>query len=92
VLKPLRLFPGSPGFFLSAKYAMILYPNNKTENQMELTEAKKITGNQPTWALKNMVKALKMSSWLNTPEENQRLIAAQIILSNQLNGETNGIN
>tara|TARA_R110000823_G_scaffold222786_1_gene351084 strand:+ start:455 stop:634 length:180 start_codon:yes stop_codon:yes gene_type:complete len=59
---------------------------------MELTEAKKITGNQPTWALKNMVKALKMSSWLNTPEENQRLIAAQIILSNQQNGETNGIN
>jgi hypothetical protein len=54
---------------------------------MELTEAKKITGNQPTWALKNMVKALKMSSWLNTPEENQRLIAAQIILSNQQNGD-----
>ena len=57
---------------------------------MELAEAKKITGNQPTWALKNMVKALKMFSWLNTPEENQRLIAAQIILSNQQNGETNG--
>jgi hypothetical protein len=57
---------------------------------MQLTEAKKITGNQPTWALKNMVKALNMSSWLNTPEENQRLIAAQIILSNQQNGETNG--
>lgn len=48
---------------------------------MNLSEAKKITGNQPTWALKNMVKALSMHSWLNTPEENERLAAAQIILS-----------
>ena len=50
---------------------------------MELSEAKKITGNQPTWALKNMVKALSMHSWLNTPAENERLSAAQFILSNK---------
>jgi len=48
---------------------------------MNLSEAKKITGNQPTWALKNMVKALSMHSWINTPEENERLAAAQLILS-----------
>ena len=50
---------------------------------MNLAEAKKITGNQPTWALKNMVKALSMHSWLNTAEENERLSAAQLILSNE---------
>ena len=49
--------------------------------KMNLSEAKKITGNQPTWALKNMVKALSMHSWINTPEENERLAAAQLILS-----------
>ncbi len=49
--------------------------------KMDLSEAKKITGNQPTWALKNMVKALSMHSWLNTQEENERLSAAQLILS-----------
>lgn len=29
--------------------------------------------NQPTWVLKNMVKALSMLELLNTDEENQRL-------------------
>jgi hypothetical protein len=28
---------------------------------------------QPTWALKNMIKALSMMSALNTEEENKRL-------------------
>ena len=32
---------------------------------------------QPTYALKNMVKALSIMELLNTPEENQRLAAAK---------------
>jgi len=47
---------------------------------MTLDEAKKIVGNQPTWALKNMVKALNMLPWLNTEEDELRLQAAKIVL------------
>ena len=47
---------------------------------MSIEEAKKIVGNQPTWALKNMVKALQMLPWRNTVEDEQRLIAAKIVL------------
>ena len=50
---------------------------------MNLIEAKKIVGNQPTWALKNMVKALKMLPWRNTAEDEQRLIAAKIVLKDR---------
>lgn len=48
--------------------------------RMTLEQAKKIVGNQPKWALKNMVRALSMFRSLNTPEENERLEAAKIIL------------
>ena len=47
---------------------------------MTFKEAKKIVGNQPKWAIKNMVKALNMCPWLNTAEEKQRLQAAKIVL------------
>ena len=47
---------------------------------MNLIEAKKIVGNQPTWALKNMVKALQMLPWRNTAEDELRLQAAKIVL------------
>lgn len=47
---------------------------------MTYQEAKKIVGNSPRWAIKNMVKALSMHSWHNTPEENQRLAAGKIVL------------
>jgi len=47
---------------------------------MNLIEAKKIVGNQPTWALKNMVKALQMLPRLNTAEDEIRLIAAKVVL------------
>jgi hypothetical protein len=47
---------------------------------VNLTEAKKIVGNQPTWALKNMVKALQMLPRLNTAEDEIRLIAAKVVL------------
>ena len=32
---------------------------------------------QPTYALKNMIKALSMHKWLNTEEENQRVLLAK---------------
>ena len=47
---------------------------------MDVKEAKKIVGNQPRWALKNMVVALNLMPRLNTKEDNQRLQAAKIIL------------
>jgi len=50
------------------------------EEKMTREKAKRIVGNQATWALKNMVKALKMLPRLNTPEDEERLEAAQIIL------------
>lgn len=49
---------------------------------MTLQEAKSIVGNQPVWALKNMVKALKMVPWLNTPEDEKRLQAAKLVIKN----------
>lgn len=50
--------------------------------KMSVEKAWKIVGNQPTWALKNMIKALSMMSALNTPEENERLKAAKIAIKN----------
>jgi|TARA_Y100000296_G_C4933174_1_gene137655 hypothetical protein len=49
---------------------------------MTYQEAKKIIGNQPTWAIKNMVTALSLpvSKFLNTDEDNERLQAGKIIL------------
>jgi hypothetical protein len=47
---------------------------------MTESEAKKITGNQPKWALKNMIRALTILSVLNTPEENERLKAAKFLM------------
>jgi|TARA_R110000765_G_scaffold181821_1_gene287799 exoribonuclease R len=47
---------------------------------MTTEEAWKIIGNSPKWAIKNMVKALQMLVWLNTPEDNKRLEAGLICL------------
>ena len=47
---------------------------------MNYAEAKKLVGNQPIFALKNMVVALSTLQFLNTPAENLRLKAAQIVL------------
>jgi len=47
---------------------------------MTTNEAWKIVGNQPKWAIKNMVKALSMHSWSNSNEENLRLQAGKICL------------
>jgi hypothetical protein len=51
--------------------------------RMTIEEAKKIVGNQPTWALKNMVKALKMLPALNTAEDELNLQAAKIVLKDR---------
>jgi hypothetical protein len=45
--------------------------------KMTIEQARKITGNQPRWALANMIKALAMCSGINTPEENERLAVAK---------------
>jgi hypothetical protein len=39
-----------------------------------------VVGNQPDWALRNMVRALSSLPLLNTPEDNQRLEAAKLVL------------
>jgi hypothetical protein len=49
---------------------------------MTLAEARAIVGNQPLWALRNMVRALRLHSWLNTPEDCLRLAAAKLIIRN----------
>ena len=50
---------------------------------MNVQQATKIVGNQPTWAIQNMVKALSMFVWLNTPKDTKRLKAAKIILQDR---------
>ena len=50
---------------------------------MTLDEAKEIVGNQPTWALRNMVKALKMLPLMNTAQDEKRLAAAVMIIKSR---------
>ena len=47
---------------------------------MTFSEANKIIGAQPAWAVQAMVKALSLPPWLNTAEETKRLEAARIVL------------
>jgi hypothetical protein len=47
---------------------------------MNLEEAKNIVGNQDSVSLRNMIKALQMLPLLNTPEDEERLMAGQIVL------------
>lgn len=47
---------------------------------MTLAEARRIVGNQSLHCIRNMVRALKLFPRLNTPEENRRLAAAELIL------------
>ena len=44
------------------------------------SEAWEIMGNQPKWAIRNMIKALTMLPALNTREDKIRLQAARIAL------------
>ena len=47
---------------------------------MTIDEAKRIVGNQPTFALRNMVRALNLLPYLNTPDDLRRLEAAKVVL------------
>ena len=47
---------------------------------MTYQEADAIVGRQPTFALRNMAKALRMCPWLNTANDEKRLQAALIVL------------
>jgi hypothetical protein len=54
---------------------------NRTKGKtMTIEEAKAIVGNQPTYALRNMIRALGMLTYLNTDEDNERKEAAQIVI------------
>jgi len=50
---------------------------------MDLKKARKIVGNQATWALRNMIRALKILPRLNTPEDDERLEAAKVVLKSR---------
>ena len=51
---------------------------------MTIEEAKKIVGNRPKWELKNMVKALSLMPWMNTPEDEKRLEAGKLLLKREI--------
>jgi hypothetical protein len=53
---------------------------------MTFNDALKIVGNQPKWALRNMVKALSLMPWMNTAEDEQRKMAAKIVLKAMRDG------
>jgi len=52
----------------------------KPKTMQKIRQAHAIVGNQPRYAIRNMVKALSMLPRLNTVEENERLAAAKILL------------
>lgn len=49
-----------------------------SKHLMTLSEASRITGNQPSWAINHMIKALQLHTWNNTIEDERRLVAAII--------------
>ena len=53
----------------------LMLNTNKGDNMSDLCLKR-----QPTYALRNMIKALSMHSWLNTDEENKRLVKARLLL------------
>ena len=46
---------------------------------MTRKEARKIVGNQPKWALRNMARALQMMTWQNTADDWRRLEALRAL-------------
>ena len=50
---------------------------------MTLEQAEKLVGNQPTFALQNMVVALNLLPYLNTPEDVLRREAAIYVLKHR---------
>jgi len=68
---------------IALAYADVLEKAADKPDNLSTADAKKIVGNQPRYALRNMVKALSMSPWLNTAADTQRLEAAKILLANR---------
>ena len=50
---------------------------------MTLQEAQRLVGNQPTYALCNMIRALGTLTWINTPDDERRRKAAKLILAHR---------
>lgn len=46
---------------------------------MTRLEARKILGNQPAWALRNMARALQMMPWENSVQDWRRLAALRAL-------------
>jgi hypothetical protein len=59
---------------------MSTYLQDVKRKTPKLAAALAITGNQPDWALRNMVTALSMFPMMNTADENARLDAARTVL------------
>tara|TARA_R100001086_G_scaffold173860_2_gene95361 strand:- start:1210 stop:1446 length:237 start_codon:yes stop_codon:yes gene_type:complete len=55
---------------------------NRNSGALKMTkeQAWKIIGNQPKWAIKNMIKALSLHPWKNTNEDKLRIEAGKICL------------
>lgn len=51
---------------------------------MTIEQAKKTLGNRSEWELRHMIKALGAFPILNTPDDNERLKAARVMLANML--------
>jgi hypothetical protein len=47
---------------------------------MTVEQAKAIVGNQPTYALRNMVRAINMFPWINTDADLERQEAAKVVI------------
>jgi hypothetical protein len=47
---------------------------------MTTEEARAIVGNQPTYALRNMIRALDMFAWINTDADRERQEAARVVI------------
>jgi hypothetical protein len=47
---------------------------------MTLDQAKSIIGNKCEWELKHIIRALNTFSFLNNPDDNERLQAAKVLL------------
>lgn len=54
---------------------------------MTIEQAKKTLGNRPEWELRRIIKALGAFPILNTPEDNERLMAARVLLAQMRRGK-----
>ena len=50
---------------------------------MTYERAKQLVGNQPTYALRNMVRVLDLLPYLNTDVDRERQVAARVILKSR---------